>query len=319
MRLNLMLEPQIGMTYDEQLAVARRAEALGLDALYRSDHYSSGRPDDDGVGSTDAWAVLAGLARETSTLRLGTLVTPATFRTIGNLAKTVATVNEMAGAAPDGRSRIDLGMGTGWMQIEHDRHGFDFGSVDERFRRLEEHLDVLTRFWDPAAQPFDYTGTFVQTSGSRFYPVPAPRPRIVIGGAGLRRTPRLAARFADELNGVFLDVERCRAQRAALTEACTRIGRDPDTVSYSLMTRGIVGEDADDFRRRAAANHERAGGEGTLDEWIAGLDPAWITGTVDQVREQLAALADAGVEAVMLQHLQYTDLDMLDVIARLRT
>jgi alkanesulfonate monooxygenase SsuD/methylene tetrahydromethanopterin reductase-like flavin-dependent oxidoreductase (luciferase family) len=317
-RLNLMLEPQIGMTYEDQLAVARRAEAVGLDALYRSDHYSSGATGDDGVGSTDAWAVLAGLVRETSTLRMGTLVTPATFRTVGNLAKTVTTVNEMAGVGADGRSRIDLGMGTGWMEIEHQRHGFDFGTIDERFRRLEEHLEVLTRFWDADAQPFDYQGSFVQTSGSRFYPVPDPRPRIVIGGAGLRRTPLLAARFADELNGVLLDLEQCRRQRAALDQACEAVGRDPKTVAYSLMTRGIVGADEQDFRRRAAANHERAGGRGTLDEWLAGIDPAWITGTVEQVREQLAALAEAGVEAVMLQHLQYADLDMLDVIAALR-
>lgn len=317
MRLNIMLEPQTGLTYDEQLAFARRAEDVGLAALYRSDHYSSGRSGDDGVGSTDAWAVLAGLVRETTTLRLGTLVTPATFRTIGNLAKTVATVNEMAGPAADGISRIDLGMGTGWMEIEHERHGFDFGALDVRFRRLTEHLEVLSRFWDAGAQPFDYDGEFVTTSGSRFYPVPDPRPRIVIGGAGMRRTPLLAARFADELNAVLLNREDCERQRAALTDACREVGRDPETISYSLMTRGILGHDEQDFRARAARYHERAGGEGSLDDWIAGMDPAWVTGTPEQASESLAALQKVGVDAVMIQHLLDDDVEMLDLIAAL--
>ena len=315
MRLNIMLEPQIGMTYADQLAVARRAEELGFPALYRSDHYSSGKTGDDGVGSTDAWACLAGLARETSRLRLGTLVTPATFRTVGNLAKTVATVNEMAGTTDDGGSRIDLGMGTGWMEIEHERHGFDFGSLDTRFRRLTEHLQVLTQMWDPAAQPFDFDGDFVTTSGSRFYPPPTPRPRIVIGGAGMRRTPMLAAQFADELNAVFLSAEDCRAQRDALTAACEEIGRDPSSVGYSLMTRCLIGADDDEFRTRAARAHERSGRGGSLDEWIADLPADWVTGTPQQASATLARLAEAGVDQVMLQHIDYADLDMLDVIA----
>ena len=312
-----MLEPQTGLTYDEQLAFARRAEAVGLDGLYRSDHYSSGAADDDAVASTDAWAVLAGLARETSRLRIGTLVTPATFRTIGNLAKTVATVNEMAGAAPDGSSRSDLGMGTGWMEIEHERHGFDFGDLDTRFRRLEEQLDVLTRFWNPTAQPFDHRGEFVTTSGSRFHPVPEPRPRIIIGGAGMRRTPLLAARFADELNGVFLSAEDCGRQCAALDEACRQVGRDPGTISYSLMTRFVVGSDERDFRDRAARYHERAGAPGSLDDWLAGTDPVWIVGTVGVVAGQLRELAAAGVESVMAQHLLADDLAMVDLLASL--
>src|SRR5688572_19644206 len=150
-----MLEAQEGMTYDDLLRLAQRAEQVGLDGLYRSDHYGSvaGR---EGLGSTDAWATIAGLARETTRLTLGTLVSPATFRTIGNLAKTVATVSEMAGAAPDGGSRIVLGMGTGWLEVEHRRHGFPFEDLDTRFRRLEEHLEVLSRFWDDGAQPFDF-------------------------------------------------------------------------------------------------------------------------------------------------------------------
>ena len=310
-----MLEPQVGMTYADQLAVAWRAESLGFAGLYRSDHYSSGRDGDDGIGSTDAWAALAGLARETTSLRLGTLVTPATFRTIGNLAKTVATVNEMAGTAQDGTSRIDLGMGTGWMEIEHLRHGFEFGDLDTRFRRLEEHLQVLSKFWDPGAQPFDFDGHFVTTQQSRFYPVPVPRPRVVIGGAGMRRTPRLAATYADELNAVFLSAEQCREQRAALRQACEDIGRDPASVRYSLMTRCIVGATAEEFRERAVAAHAQSSTDAPLDDWIAQLPPDWVTGTPDQARATLERLAAAGVEQIMLQHLVYDDLDMLDVIA----
>ena len=314
MRLNLMIEAQEGVAYDTLLALARRAEQVGLTGLYRSDHYSSvaGR---EGVGSTDAWATLAGLARETTTLTLGTLVSPATFRTIGNLAKTVATVSEMAGPAADGGSRIVLGMGTGWLEVEHRRHGFPFEDLDTRFRRLEEHLEVLSRFWDGSAQPFDFDGQFVTTADSRFVPVPQPRPRVVIGGSGMRRSPRLAAQYADELNGVFLSLEDCRRQRAALDQACARIDRDPSSITYSLMTRCVIGADEEDFRRRAAREQNRSGQSGSLDDWIAGLSPAWITGTPDRAREQLERLAEAGVEQVMLQHLLVDDLDMLDVIA----
>ena len=314
MRLNLMLEAQEGMTYDDLLRLAQRAEQVGLDGMYRSDHYSSvaGR---EGLGSTDAWATIAGLARETSVLTLGTLVSPATFRTIGNLAKMVATVSAMAGAGPDGGSRIVLGMGTGWLEAEHRRHGFPFEDLDTRFRRLEEHLEVLSRFWDDSTHPFDFEGQFVTTSDSRFVPAPQPRPRIVIGGSGMRRSPRLAAQFADELNGVLLTLEDCRRQRAALNEACTRIGHDPASVGYSLMTRCVVGADEDDFRRRAAREQGRSGQSGSLDEWLGQLNPAWITGTPDQAREQLTRLAEAGVDQVMLQHLLFDDLDMLDVIA----
>lgn len=314
MRLNLMLEAQEGMTYEDLLALARRAEAVGLDGMYRSDHYGSvaGR---DGLGSTDAWATLAGLARETSSLTLGALVSPATFRTIGNLAKTVATVAGMAGTKADGSSRIVLGMGTGWQEVEHHRHGFPFEDLDTRFRRLEEHLDLLTRFWNAGAQPFDFQGRFVTTSDTRFVPVPDPRPRIVIGGSGMRRTPRLAAEYADELNGVLLALDDCRRQREALDQACEAAGRDPSSVGYSLMTRCVVGADQEDFRRRAARLQEYAQKPGSLDDWIGQMSPAWIVGTPDRAREQLGRLAEVGVEQVMLQHLVFDDLDMVDVVA----
>lgn len=316
MRVNIMIEGQDGPSYEDLLAVARRAEDAGLSGMFRSDHYSSGQ----GVekDSTDAWATLAGLARETRRLALGTLVSPATFRPIGNLAKVAATVSAMAGTNPDGSPRVSLGMGTGWMEVEHRRHGFPFEDLDTRFRRLTEQLEVLTQFWDASQQPFDYDGEFVTTADTRFTPVPDPRPRIVIGGAGMRRTPQLAARFADELNGVFLPLEDCVQQRRALGDACREEGRDPGSVTYSLMTRVIVGADREEVRSRAARYLERPGTTGTVDGWLSNVSPSWLVGTAEQVAEQLAALAAAGVEAVMAQHLLYEDLDMLDILASLQ-
>ena len=309
----MMLEGQDNLAYADLLSVARRAEALGFDGFYRSDHYSAG--DARRVASTDAWATLAGLARETQHITLGTLVTPATFRPIGNLAKVVATVAEMAGPARDGTARVALGMGTGWMEVEHRRHGFPFEDMTTRYARLEEQLEMLRRLWDRQTQPFDFDGTFVAIADADFWPVPQPRPRIVIGGSGLRKTPRLAALYGDELNGIFLTPEQCREQRAALDAACRDADRDPATVRYSLMTRCLVGRTLEEFRDRAARSQQRAGRGGSVIDYIDSLQPHWLVGTVDRVRTLLQEFAAAGVEQVMLQHLLVDDLDMLDLVA----
>lgn len=316
MQLSIMLEPQEGITFDEQLAVARRAEELNFTGFYRSDHYLSVSGHTD-RGSTDAWAVLAALARETGRIRLGTLVSPVTFRPAGNLAKVVATVHELAGTAPDGSSRIDLGMGTGWLEAEHRQHGFPFEELGTRFRRLEEHLAAVTALWDPDITEVDLDGEFVQIAAGRFQPVPRPRPRIVVGGKGLRRTPDLAARYAEELNGVFATPAQCAEQRAALDERCRATGRDPATVAYTLMTGCLVGRTEEAFRERAARAHRFGGGEQPLDEWLDELRGAWVLGTLDAARARLEAFADAGVEEVMLQLQQHDDLDQLDDLAQL--
>ena len=317
MQLSAMLEPQEGITYQEQLDVALRAEELGFDGFYRSDHYISvaGRSD---VGSTDAWAVLAGLARDTSRIRLGTLVTPVTFRPAGNLAKVVATVHELAGSGPGGESRISLGLGTGWLEAEHRQHGFPFEDVGTRFRRLEEHLAVISALWDPEVAEVSFDGEFVRIEAGRFQPVPQPRPRIVVGGKGLKRTPALAARFADGLNGVLTPPEHCAAQRRALDEACREVGRDPSEVTYSLMTGCIVGADVAEFRERAGLLHSRTA-SGDFDAWLAELEGAWVLGTPDRARARLDELAAAGVEEVMLQHQLHDDLDMLEVAAAIQS
>lgn len=313
MRLHLMLEPQEGLSYDDILAVAQRVEATGLDGCYRSDHYTSvaGRPP---LPSTDAWATLAGLARQTAGICIGTLVTPATFRRVGNLVKVVGTVAEMAGPAPDGGPRVHLGMGTGWLEEEHRQLGFPFEDLDTRFRRLSEHLEVVTRLWQPGAEPVEFAGEFVQLSGTRLRPIPDPRPRVIVGGTGLRRTPRLAARYADELNGVFFSPQRCAEQRAALDAACEQAGREPASVAYSLMTGCLVGASEAEFRARARRVYE-VSGDGDFATWLHGLQDAWVLGAPEQAAERLGRLADAGVEAVMLQHQLPGELDMIDVIA----
>ena len=313
MRYNVMLEPQEGLTYAEILAVAQRAESLGFEGCYRADHYKSvaGR---DERGSTDAWATLAGLARETERIVLGTMVSPATFRPAGNLAKVVATVAEMAGTV-DGAPRIHLGLGAGWLEEEHRQHGFPFESLDARFRRLEEHLAVVRGLFDPAAAPFDFDGEFERLEGATMLPHPDPRPRIIVGGRGLRRTPRLAATYADELNVVFTSPEETAQRARALATACERAGREPGSVTLSLMTGCLVGADEDDFRRRAERLKAISGDGRPFEEWLADLEGAWVLGTPERAAARLGELAEVGVERIMLQHQLPDELDMLDVVA----
>ncbi len=315
MRLSMMLEPQEGLSYDDVLAVARRVAASGgrLDGLYRSDHYTSvgGR---EGLDSTDAWATLAGLARDVPGIRLGTLVTPATFRPVGNLAKVVATVAQMAGPHADGGSRVVLGMGTGWLEAEHRQHGFPFADLGTRFARLEEHLRAVTALFDPARDPVDLDGEHVRLEAAVFRPKPVPRPRLVVGGRGLERTPGLAARYADELNGVFSSPARCREQRAALLAACDEVGRE-EPAAYSLMTGCVVGATQAEVAARLRRLQESSGDGRSVEEYAASLAGEWVIGTVEQARDRLGELADAGVEAVMLQHQSPSDLEMVDLVA----
>jgi alkanesulfonate monooxygenase SsuD/methylene tetrahydromethanopterin reductase-like flavin-dependent oxidoreductase (luciferase family) len=206
-------------------------------------------------------------------------------------------------------------MGTGWYELEHRRHGFPFEDLDTRFRRLEEHLQVVTRLWDATQQPFDFAGAFVDVVGAVFTPVPDPRPRLAIGGAGMRRTPQLAARFADELNGVLMPPAQCAEQRAALTAACESIDRDPAAVRYSVMTGCIVGATQQEFTARMRRLLERHNDGRSVEEAVAARSASAVLGTVEQARERLGELAAAGVEAVMLQDLLPDDLEMVDLIA----
>jgi alkanesulfonate monooxygenase SsuD/methylene tetrahydromethanopterin reductase-like flavin-dependent oxidoreductase (luciferase family) len=332
MRINLMIEPEEGMTYAQILTLARHADDLGFEGFYRSDHYASvfGR---EGVGSTDAWATLAGLARETRRIALGTLVSPVTFRPAANLAKVVATVADLAGTSPlctedpSGHSqghglvttaqapRVHLGMGTGWLTTEHTAYGFPFEDLGTRFRRLEEHLQIVRGLWDSRCEPFSFEGEFERIKEARFVPQPDPRPRIIVGGRGPVKTVDLAVRYADELNSPSATPEECSKLRSVLDAACERHGRDPSTITFSLMTGCLVGATTEEFRARERRLETMAASYPRLGEYRERLAVRGIIGTPDRAVDRLGQLAEAGVERVMLQHLLHDDLDLLNTVA----
>jgi F420-dependent oxidoreductase-like protein len=300
--LRIFTEPQQGATYDDLLAVARATEELGFDAFFRSDHYLTMNEGLGEPGPTDAWLTLAGLARDTQRIRLGTLVTAATFRLPGPLAIGVAQVDAMSGG------RVELGLGTGWFDREHSAYGIPFPDLGERFARLEEQLAIVTGLWStPDGEQFSFDGRHYQLADSPALPKPVqrPHPPVIVGGWGRSRTPRLAARFADEFNVPFPPPADFGPQVAAVRAACEGAGRDPDTLTWSVAHVTCCGEDDETYRRRAAAiGHDpdalRANG---------------IAGTVSEVTDRIGAFVDAGAQRVYLQVLDLQDLDHLRVIA----
>lgn len=300
--LRIFVEPQQGATYAAQLAVARRAEQLGFGAFFRSDHYLV-MGDWDGLpGPTDSWVTLAALARETETIRLGTLVTSATFRHPGVLAVSVAEVDEMSGG------RVELGIGAGWYEAEHRALGVPFLSVGERFDVLEDNLAIITGMWSaPVGERVSITGRRISVVDSPGLPKPVQSPLpIIIGGGGPRRTPRLAARYAAEFNLSFRSLEQFGEQRARVISACEAIGRDPASIIFSAALVVAVGRDTSEFERRAAAI-KRAPDQ---------LRHVGVAGTVEQAAEALRTWSAAGAQRVYLQVLDLDDLDHLDLIAR---
>ena len=310
MPFSITLEPQEGETYQDVLAVAHRVEALGFAGLYRSDHYAPVWGG-EGLASTDAWATLAGLARDTERITIGTMVSPVTFRPAANLAKVTATVGQMAGAV-DGRSRVHVGLGTGWLEAEHTMFGFPFDDLGARFRRLEEHLRVLRGLWGRDTPRFSFDGEFEQLHEAVFATKPDPVPRVVLGGTGRRRSAGLAARYADEMNTPFPTPASFRALRAALDEACAAIGRDPIPLTVTAVC--VIGADETEFRRRAERLHARIG-DRPFDEWLEQRSDTWALGTPERVLEHLTGLIEAGAAGFSLQHLLPDDLDMLDLLA----
>jgi alkanesulfonate monooxygenase len=300
-KLRIFVEPQQGATYDQLLEVARATEAGGFDALFRSDHYLT--MGGDGLpGPTDAWATLAGLARETSRIRLGTLVTSATFRLPGILAITVAQVDAMSGG------RTELGLGAGWYEAEHTAYGIPFPPTAVRFERLEEQLSVITGLWaTPAGETYSFAGKHYQLSDSPALPktVQQPHPPLIIGGGGARRTPALAARFADEFNMPFASLADTEAQFARVRAACESAGRDPATLRLSAAQVICCGADQAELGRRADAIGR------TLDD----LRSNGVAGTPDEVVERLAGFAGAGAGTAYLQVLDLADLDHLALLS----
>ncbi len=302
MDLRIFVEPQQGATYEQQLAIARESERLGFDAFFRSDHYLRIGDGDGAPGPTDAWITLAGLARETSTIRLGTMVTAATFRLPGPLAIAVAEVDAMSGG------RVELGIGGAWYDGEHAAYGIPFPPLGERFERLEEQLEIVTGLWaTEVGETFSYTGTHyaLQDSPALPKPVQRPGPPVIIGGWGATRTPRLAAQHATEFNVPFPPLSAFAPQCDKVRAACTTAGRDPGSLVYSACVVVCCGSDGAEVARRARhigrEPHE--------------LRENGVAGTPGEVVAKLRAFADAGAERAYLQVLDIHDLDHVRLIA----
>jgi len=313
MRYALMTEPQQGLSYTDILEAARTAEEAGLEAFFRSDHYGSfPQPD---LATTDAWATLAGLARDTSRIGLGTLVSPVTFRVPGAFAKMVATVDEMSGG------RVEVGLGAGWNDDEHAQLGIGFPDLGERFDMLEETLAIVHGLWTEP-DGWSYHGAHWQVRDSRFRARPEHRgrrhPPIVLGGAGGPRLAALTARYADEINVVSATPERVRRAFARVDEACRAIGRDPADVVRSAMTGVLIGETPQEVNDRARLLiDDGSASANDTDAWLAERRGRWIMGTLDEALERVAALEQAGVQRIMLQDWLPRDLDMVRLMSRL--
>ncbi|MBD8061946.1 LLM class F420-dependent oxidoreductase [Oceanitalea stevensii] len=299
MDLRIFTEPQQGASYADQLAMAQRAEQLGFSAFFRSDHYLRMGDGSPLPGPTDAWTTLAGLARETSTIRLGTLVTSATFRLPGVLAIQVAQVDDMSGG------RVELGLGTGWFAEEHQAYGIPF--PEKRFGLLTEQLEVVTGLWStPVGETFSHSGEHYTLVDSPALPKPVQeRVPVVVGGNGPRRTPALAARFGTEYNQSFPEKSGIAAQRDRVRAACEAVDRDPDELVYSVALVACVGSDEQEVARRAA----------TIGREPEELRRNGLAGTPQEVVDGIAALAEQGITRVYLQCLDMTDLEHLDLIA----
>jgi alkanesulfonate monooxygenase SsuD/methylene tetrahydromethanopterin reductase-like flavin-dependent oxidoreductase (luciferase family) len=292
-----MIEGQEGVSWEQWVALASACEQHGIETLFRSDHYLS-QGEDGRSAALDAWTTLAGLAAVTTKLRLGTLVSPVTFRHPAVLAKSAVTVDHISGG------RVEVGMGAGWMEPEHRAYGFRFPELPERLRLLAEQLETVRGQWtDGPAEP---------------KPVQKPHPPLIVGGSAGRGTTEPAARFADEYNTLLAGADECARRRRRLDEACERVGRDPATMRFSLMTGCLVGSDEAELRERARRLLARRGEEGgDPDGLVARYRERGVAGTPDEVVDRLQELEEAGrVERVMLQHLQHDDLETVALIAR---
>lgn len=318
MRYALMTEPQQGLSYDEILHLAHTAEAAGFEAFFRSDHYAS-FPGPSGQPTTDAWSTLAGLARDTRSIRLGSLVSPVTFRIPGVFAKQVATVDEMSGG------RVEVGLGAGWNDTEHAQLGIPFLPLGERYNRLEEALTIIHGLWtEPDGWRFD--GHHWQVKGSLLRPGGdlaevggradgRRHPHLILGGEGKPRGLGLAARFADEYNLTSARPARAQEVYRALDAACERIDRDPGEVVHSAMTGVLVAADEAELRNRVRAQLKIFGDDPEgAESWLAERRKRWIMGTPEQALERIAEFEQAGVQRLALQDFLPRDLDMVRFI-----
>ena len=320
MRFALMIEAQMGLSYEDQLSIVRRAESAGFEAFFRSDHYAS-FPGSSEQASTDTWVVLAGLARETTTIHLGSLVSPVTFRHPGNFVKVVTTVDEMSGG------RIEVGVGAGWNDDDHLPLGLPYPDIRARADLLEDQLALLHGLWEEAPG-WDFDGHQVRVRGGALRPGPVQvdgrpvgkngrsRPRIITGSEGSPRGFRLAAKYSDEFNLSSSSPEVAREKQLQLDEACRAIGRDPKTLTRSTMAGALLGRDDAEVARRADRLLESFGQEASSGiDWLNARRNRWILGTPEQARAMVQRYADAGIERIMLQDFVPLDLEMIDLMA----
>lgn len=301
MDFRIFTEPQQGATYDDLLAVARTAEDAGFDAFFRSDHYLHMSGDGD-PGPTDAWITLAGLARDTDRIQLGTLVTAATFRLPSSLAIQVANVDQMSGG------RVEMGLGAGWFEAEHTAYGIPFPDVKERFDRLEEQLAVITGLWTtPRGETFDHDGSHYPIVDAPGLGTPDHRGGIpiIIGGVGKRRTPELAARYASEFNSVFRPADETRELYARVRAACEDRRRDPDELTLSAANVVCLGNDDATLRRRAEA----------ISRDVDELRTNGFAGTTDEIVDKISRFTQVGTTRFYLQVLDLSDLDQIEEFA----
>jgi F420-dependent oxidoreductase-like protein len=305
-----MIEGQEGVSWGDWLRLARLAEEHGLEGLFRSDHSTAIiRPDAD---AHDAWATLAGLAAVTGRIRLGTMVSPATFRHPSVLARMAATVDHISGG------RVEVGMGSGWYEREHLAHGFAFPAGKERFALLAEQVEIVVRSW--TEERFDHEGEAYTLRDQQALPRPVqqPHPPLVLGGTVKPRFAALAARYATEVNTLGAPNDELRARKAALDRACSEAGRDPATLGLSVMTTCFVGESQADVVDRVARFLAVRGDRTEPEALITERRERWLVGTVDEVAERLGELRAVGVTRVFLQHLNHDDDAMVGVLAALR-
>jgi F420-dependent oxidoreductase-like protein len=309
MRICLMIEGQEGVTWEQWLALALACEEHGLEGLFRSDHYAPiGSP--PGTGSLDAWATISALAVHTERIRLGTMVSPVTFRHPSLTAKMAVTADHASGG------RVELGLGAGWFPNDHLTYGFPFLDTKQRMGMLAEQLEIVHRSF--REEVFSFAGEHYTLEECRAEPKPVQRPHlpVIVGGRGGPKSLSLCARWGDEYNTVFSDPARCREVRDGLLRAFEAEGRDTSQAHLSLMTGTAIGENRDDLLRRAGALASKRGGDGDGKGFLANAGPEFIGGTIEEAAEKLRALEEAGVERVMLQHLLHEDLEMVALIGR---
>lgn len=307
----LMIEGQEGVTWAQWVQLARACEDLGYQGLFRSDHYLSfWRPTER--GALDAWATIAALGAITERIRLGSMVSPVTFRHPAMLAKSVVTADHASGG------RVELGMGAGWFEREHAAFGFPFPPVRERVDLLTEQVEIVHRLWGADGDEVTFEGAHYRLDACPALPRPVqdPHPPLIIGGGAGPRSAALAARWADEYDVVYADPARAKELMERVSAACVAIGRDPATIRRSLLVKVLVGTDEHDLRRKAAALMAWQNEDGDVGAFLDDLRATQVAGTVEQVLERLAEYAAVGIDRVLVHQLVHTDLESVELIGR---